>query len=89
MKKLIVSAMAALMLSGCATTMYTSTGERCEPHGIVNRDDQCPDMKYEVRPGNAALGVVSFPFFPFGTALSTYIVGWELWGPVKEKPKGQ
>lgn len=89
MKKIIVTVMAALMLSGCATTMYTSTGERCEPHGIVNEDDACPGAKYEVRPGNAALAAVTFFAFPLGTIVSGYVVGWDLWGPVKEKPKGQ
>jgi hypothetical protein len=87
MKKLIVSAMAALMLSGCATTMYTSTGVRCEPHGIANADDQCPYAKYEVRPGNAALGAGLLFFGPLGWIGTGYILGWNLWGPVKEKGK--
>lgn len=85
MKRILASCLSILILSGCASTMYASNGEVCHPYGFENQDGQCKETTYRLKPGNALVAAVALPVFPMGTLLSTYILGWDLWGPVKNK----
>jgi hypothetical protein len=65
--------------------MYASNGDVCHPYGFENQDGQCKETTYKLKAGNVAVVALMAPVFPVGTFLATYLLGWDLWGPVKNK----
>jgi hypothetical protein len=76
--------MMALALAGCSSSFH-SNGKTYEPYGLVNQNTQKSDKAcYEISFADVAMGVI----FIESIIVPIYIVGWDMYEPVKEKKNG-
>ena len=81
MKKYIGIAITSILLMSCASEQ-TIDGKQVEPYGLFNRDTkQDTSVMYDVSAGSAIVGIV----FSETIIVPVYIVGWDLYQPVKAK----
>lgn len=82
MKKIFAAFMAlilAVMLSGCANDVSVN-GKTYPAFGIVNDDAQRdPNVKYQISFGSVVVAVL----FLETIVVPIYVIGWDLWEPVK------
>ena len=82
MKKfLLVGVMlASVALSGCAGPITRSDNTVVKPYGIFNEDSRkVPGVKYEVSLGSVVVAII----FSETIIIPVYVVGWDLFQPIK------
>lgn len=83
MKKLFLTAAlaASVALAGCADSRVID-GKRYEPYGLANKNTRKDDnIVYEIDWWSVAAAVV----FVETVLVPIYVIGWDLWEPVKAK----
>lgn len=73
---------ASVALSGCADSKVIG-GHEVQPYGVFNQQTaKTPGVDYEVSPGSVILAIV----FVETVVVPVYIVGWDLYQPVRQTP---
>ena len=73
---------AALMLTACGNNK-TINGKDIETYGIANMESkQDPTVVYEISAGSVICAIL----FSETVIVPVYVIGWDLWQPVKAAP---
>lgn len=84
MKKIILAialVAATMLLSGCGNDKIIN-GTQYSTFGMVNEDThRDPKILYEISPGSVIVAII----FSETLIIPLYIIGWDLWQPVKAK----
>ena len=83
MKKLLIALAIAstALLSGCGNDK-TIDGKRYETFGLANMESQRdPNIIYEMSAGSVIVGII----FIETVVVPVYVIGWDLYQPVRKK----
>lgn len=86
MKRFLIPALVAsmLMLSGCGNDKVIN-GKDYQTFGVANQESQRdPSILYEVSAGSVIWAVILSETI----VVPVYVIGWDLWQPVRVKASG-
>lgn len=82
MKVIIIIILGLLLLSSCSQNKTFKNGLTAEPYGLVNKDEiQLDTVVYEINTSDVLYGII----FCETVIVPIYIVGWDLYEPVRLK----
>ncbi len=83
-RSLLVAALASMLLLSACGNDKTIDGKHYETFGIANETaNRDPAILYEVSAGSVIWAIILSETIVF----PVYIIGWDLWQPVKAMPK--
>jgi len=82
MKKLLILLFSVVVLSSCAEEKNIN-GTVYKPYGLLNPEVRVDSVQYSISPGSVICAIV----FSETIIAPVYIVGWDLYEPVKVNKK--